>query len=527
MVKDSNIFLGSGTSITKVPELDIYIPITETSGTLSTVTATPTFVSKFSFVKDLYIGCVLRIYSSANAFKTMHRVTGNSATTVSFTPSATIASGDYVVIDSYGAPCPAPKDSSTARLLADTWLGLTESITFPEVEVEIKPLNLSLGGSRNITYQYKGIETAQSASLDIVANQASWLYYFFGRCTNVDIGNVDASDAFSESAPTGAAPTGSSPDYTAVAGKTYIEYDAVTETGPIFRRTIGTSIIPFVNPAIEDQSAMHPITAPSLSSGKIQNAIEYTFAEQEGDLLPSFAMEQVFSKLTDSAGGSNIYRTETAETNESFNFVRIARGCKVNTLTLSANENEEVKINIDASTRAVHKLESDENYDARRGVTDETSFFNFSSVAEFREPFFFSDGTFSVFGQSFLKINTLSINMNNNLQERRFLGVGNKSVQEAIPTQRTYEITFTGHVTDNLLFNELLNQTENTGTSQLLELVFTKATGERITLKFKDYFVTSANFPLTEDKGPIVVEATVTPRNLHECKVRTHWLLQG
>jgi len=283
---------------------------------------------------------------------------------------------------------------------------------------------------------------------------------------------------------------------------------------------------PYINKATESVSELRQVeNSPSMSSGSISNSIEYTFEEQNGDLLPSFALEQVLSKLVDPAGSTDIYRTETSETDESFNFVKIARGCRLNTLSMSANENEEVKMNLDISTRNVHSLDNDESYDARRGVTDETTFFNFSSVGEFREPFFFSDGTFKVFNQSFLKINSLTINMNNNLQERRFLGVGNKSVQEAIPAQRTYEITFTGHVTDDLLYRELLNSTENT--TQTMEIIFEKANGEKITLKFSDYFVTANNFPIPDDKGPIVVEATVMPRNLSECKVLTHWMLQG
>jgi hypothetical protein len=142
-----------------------------------------------------------------------------------------------------------------------------------------------------------------------------------------------------------------------------------------------------------------------------------------------------------------------------------------------------------------------------------------------REPFFFSDGTFKLLGESFLKINSLTLTMNNNLQDRRFLGVGSKDVQEAIPAQRTYEISFTGHVTDDALYTALLNDSENT--TQTIELIFTKANGETITLKFTDYFISANNFPIPEDKGPIVVEATVMPRNLNLCTVKTHWLLQG
>tara|TARA_A200000159_G_C7338683_1_gene346227 strand:+ start:12475 stop:14055 length:1581 start_codon:yes stop_codon:yes gene_type:complete len=526
MAVNTDIFLGSGASITKIPELDIYFPITETSGTLTTVTASTAsgteFGTDFKLVNNLYIGCVFKKYTGGNAYASTHRITGNTANTITFNPSTTISSGDYFVIDSYGAPCPAPAVGAKKTLLADTWLGITESITFPTTEVEMKQTNLSLGGSRNFTYQYKGIETAGAADLSIVANHGAWLYYFLGKCTNVDIGNVSGG-TFSETALSGngaanAANAGG-------ANEIYINYNDVEETGPIFFRSVGTVMTPYVNPAQDVAGNIDRITASSLSSGEIQQGIKYTFGEQEHDLLPSFAMEQTIGKLTDPAGSTNIYDTDSTETLESFNFVKIARGCRVNTLTLTANENEELKMSISANTRNVHALETDEQYRARRGVEDETAFFNFNSVDEFREPFFFSDGTFKCFGHPFLKINTLTLTMNNNLQDRRFFGVGSKSIQESIPAQRSYELSFTGHVTDDRLYQELVNNTEDT--TNTIELTFKKSTGEEVVLKFSKYYLSANNFPIPDDKGPLVVEATVMPRELTECTVLTHWMLQG
>lgn len=535
MVKNTDIFLGSGASITKIPELDIYFPIQETSGTVTTVTANGSttttvadvvFGTDFSLVNNLYVGCLFRKYSSGNALQTTHRITANTATTISFTPSATLSSGDYFVIDNYGAPCPAPKINTDKKtLLADTWLGIVESLTFPTTEVEMKQTNISLGGKRNFTYQYKGIETAGAADINLVANQGTWLYYFFGKCTNVDIGNVNASDVLVE-----AGLSGSNPANRAVPASEngiYINYDDVEETGPIFHRSIGTVMTPYVNPAQDTVAGLHIVTLPTVgTNGKIEDAIEYTFAEQDGDLLPSFALEQVFSKLVDHDGGTDIYETETAETNESFNFVKIARGCRVNTLTMTANENEEVKMTVNANTRNVHNLESNEEYTARRGVVDETNFFNFTATPELREPFFFSDGSLKAFNVDFLKVTSLTLTMNNSLTDKRYLGVGNKSIQEALPAQRTYEIQFNGYVTDNQLYKELINNTENTGSNHV-ELIFTKSTGENIVLKFKNYFLSANEFPMPDDKGPIEVSATIMPRDLQECKVRTHWMLQG
>lgn len=397
------------------------------------------------------------------------------------------------------------------RLMSDSWLGIAESITFPTTEIEMKQTNLSLGGSRNWTYQYKGIETAGTADLNLIANHGSWLYYFFGKCSGISI---------ADNAPSGTAPTS---EYVAEsANALYVNYGSTTDTGPLFFRSIGTVMTPPVDITTDTKANLDKVVAlPAMASGSIQNAITYTFQEQNADVLPSFALEQVFSKLP----STNTYRTNTANDDEDTNFVKIARGCRVNTLSMTANENEEVKFNLSCNTRNVHTLDKTESYDARRGVVDETTFFNFTSVDEFREPFFFSDGTLKAFSQDFFKITSLTLTMNNTLTDKRFLGIGNKSVQDAIPAQRTYEIQITGYATDDKLYNELINNTEET--SNNIELIFTKSNGENITLKFKDYFLSANEFPMADDKGPIEVTGTIMPRNLVECTVKTHWHLLG
>ena len=118
-----------------------------------------------------------------------------------------------------------------------------------------------------------------------------------------------------------------------------------------------------------------------------------------------------------------------------------------------------------------------------------SSFFNYGPQPTFLEPFS-SRGYFKIFGQQFLKINSLTLTMNNNLTDRRFIGVGNTSIKEGIPAQRTYELQFTGHVTDDKLYTELLSRTDdNTASGEYIELQFEKANGENFNLKFTDYFV--------------------------------------
>lgn len=512
---NTDIFLGSGASLTFVPETDIYVPISAISGQ-NEITVATDFSDDYRLVNDLYVGCVIEYYDNGT-FESSHRITANTHNTITFSPaipsSITVStSDDYFHIRGYGAPVPGPSDSTTARLLADEWLGILESATFPTTEVEMKQVNLSLGGSRNFTYQYKGIETASGANLGIVANHAAWLYYFLGKCTTISATSAAESLAAGD-------------EFTAqTSGATYFDSGAHVETGPIFYRSVGTVICPPILKGSDALADMDKLTVPAESSGSMTNGITYTFAEQDTDNLPSFAIEQVFSKLP----SSNTYRTETGADDESLNFVQIARGNRVNTLTLTANENEEIKMTLDLNSRAVHSLDQTESYDARRGVTDETSFFNYGSQPTFLEPFFFSRGYFKIFGQQFLKINSLTLTMNNNLQDRRFIGVGNTSIKEGIPAQRTYELQFTGHVTDDKLYTELLSRTgDNTDSGEYIELQFEKANGENFNLKFTDYQTSAVNFPIPDDKGPVVVEATIMPRTLQSCTAVSHWILQG
>ena len=541
---NTDIFLGSGASITFIPENDLFIGVglKDGGGALdgsaqSIIQVNSTFDTDFELITNLYKGCLLERYNNSDALQSTHRITANDANSFTITPSASAAATDYFIVKSYGAPVPAPV-STAKRLLSDQWLGILETATFPNSEVEMKQLNTSLGGSRNFTYQYKGITTFTGGNLGFISNQGTWLYYFLGKCTQL-ICSTDAlatalsTDSHRQTLAHGSSDNNSflirSMDATTneVAAGDDATILGIVETGPIFRRTVGNKICPPITPFEASDAQLdfyHKLDRPT-GSTTLSKAITYTFAEQDSDLLPSFALEQNLSKLT---GTATQYRTDSDAAAEDLNFVKIARGCRVNTLTMTANENEEVKMTLDLSVRNVHTLAQDEVYDARRGVDDETNFINYetsTNAAETREPFFFSDGTFKLLGNTFLKINSLTLTMNNNLQDRRFIGVGSKDVGESIPAQRTYEISFTGHVSDDALYTALLNDSEDT--TQTIELTFTKANGENITLKFDDYFISANNFPIPDDKGPLVVEATVMPRTLNTCTVKTHWVLQG
>ena len=536
-----NIFLGSHASLTLVPETDLYIPLDHSNSTTTTLRAHDDWEAHFLMVTNLYTGCTVELYD-AGATTTVistHTISSNDEKDLIITPahSHTLADGDFIHIRGYGAPCVGEKNSSTKRLNADNWLGLVETATFPNVEVEMKQLNLSLGGSRNFTHQYKGIETSSGGNIALMANHGAWLYYALGRCTTI-VATFEANPATDLLNAHG---TNSSAD-----DRRYVYLDTTNggaetgtitsseflDQGPIFYKTArgSNTLTPPLLQGFDVASNTELLQRPVTSATAVTNPITYTFAEANGETLPSFALEQTLAKST-------TLTTNTAADSEDTTFVRIATGNRVNTFTMTANENEEVKMTMDLNTRTVHKLPQNENYEARGGISDNRQLFNFEQAndtsstdkdPEFLEPFFFSSGLFSIFGQQFLKVTNLTLTINNNLQDKRYIGIGNKSIKEGIPAQRNYEVSFTAMVTDDKLFEELFNQNETDNTAAtLLTLQFDKANGEQILIKLADYHLSGANFTIPEDKGPITVEGTVMPRSLESCTVKTHWVLQG
>ena len=544
-----DIFLGSQASLTMIPEVDLYVLLDHSHSTgngdnasnTNAVKVHSTWADHFLMVNNLYVGCTVELYASASPtdIVSIHTITSNTDNDIFLTPDPrTIISGDFLHIRGYGAPCVGEKSGTVKRLNADNWLGLLETGTFPNLEVEMKQLNLSLGGSRNFTHQYKGIETASGGNLALMANHGAWLYYALGKCTEITatFGNPSARSPADLLNAHGTPTVDDRRHVYLESSNSTGEHTVNTflDQGPIFYKTARGSdtLVPPILSGVDEAGTSELLNRATTTATALTTPITYKFEEADGEKLPSFALEQTLAKSS-----TLTTKTSPSGSSEDTTFVRIARGNRVNTFTMTANENEEVKMTLDLNTRAIHALEQDESYEARAGISDNRQLFNFEQAndssttdkdAEFLEPFFFSSGLFSIFGQDFLKVTNLQFTINNNIQDKRFVGVGNKSIKDGIPAQRNYEVTFTAMVTDDKLFEELLNQNEIKDTSStLLTLQFDKANGEQILIKLQDYYLSAANFTIPDDKGPITVEGTVMPRTLNSCTVKTHWVLQG
>ena len=128
----------------------------------------------------------------------------------------------------------------------------------------------------------------------------------------------------------------------------------------------------------------------------------------------------------------------------------------------------------------------------------------------------------------------MNLTINNSVTDKRYIGQYNKQIKMAHPAQRTYELSMTAQVTDRRLFDELRRLSphrnslplETDGTNALIQLLFTKVNGERIKLQFDDYMIGTANFPIPDDRGPVVVDFSIMPLRVGTIDAISGWVMQ-
>ena len=397
---------------------------------------------------------------------------------------------------------------TSPTLLSDNWLGLVNTIAPPSVDVEMKQLNLALGGTRNFNYQYKGAETLGNASIDVSASHGMWLYYALGSMSyTIAAGNLNSS---SLSAATPAADS---------------SFGLATGGSNIYR-TKGSVIVPT------------PPAGTVLSNYKqIKGPVEYVFSESDSGDLPSFALEVTAEK------GNITYATQDATDDFRKHYSRIYTGLQVNTLTMNFEEGQELKMTIDAMARKAHDAAN--NYTPKAGVTANTNLFNLKTgtillTADDTKPYMFSDGSIKVYGQSLGRVKNGSITITNSLTAQRFIGNYDRSITSATTAgQRIYTVTLTLLITDRKMWEELRNENETTTTKSSsgsatsefgdIELEFEKDsnTQDKLVIKLKDYLTSNVDIPFPDDKGALEVVVTLQPRNLSTCTYTGKWIIQG
>ena len=396
------------------------------------------------------------------------------------------------------------------RLLSDTWIGLADSITVPTTSVEMKQLNLASAGTRNYIYQFKGAESTDGGSINLFANNFSFLYYALGKKVIGTVGNETSATLTNEHITSG------------LSGTNFI-FDDTGNTGDRFYRVEGNTICPPIRKGIDDTAGVKKVGTGA------SDFITYTYTEENGEELPSFALEYTLKK------GSQLSTVATDANSEAV-YSKIYPGCQVNTLTITADEGQEIKLDVSLMTKTT--VVADTNYETFNGETDVQNFVNYGSRVGgqagqddgLMTPYFFSDGTIEMFGNEYIRIQNCTLTINNGLQDKRYIGRTNKTIKTMVTGQRTYELSFTGYVTDDAIFEALRNDTVyglQSSDNQDIKLNFYKANGEQVQLHFRNYVVKTADFPLTNDNSPISVSWTIEPLTLAKAEETTYWVIQG
>ena len=476
----AEVFVGAGAGATFVPEMDIQLNDVVFSSNVGTLHAGDQAL--IALVPDLYVGCRVTIGSTDTI------ITANTATTI--TVESVSDSTSDVTIHGFGAPVPGPKSGSTPTLLSDHWLGLVDTFTPPNVEVEMKQLNLAVSGSRNYQHQFKAAETVSGGSLELMLNNGSWLYYALGAATYT----IDTTDGTT----------------TAWAGDTndFLVFDA----GDKIVRSIAGNEYPLRLHSGGTALTSGGVDVSNYYIARNTAELDYTFTELNGDTLPSFALEVTYDKST--VGASTVIDSNTNNVNR---YCRIFTGCQVNSLTLNFEEGQELRATVDMVTRRA--FDAPNGFLPRRGVAvGVNDLQNYSSTDDDNYPFLFSDGSIKLFGQNVTRVKSGSLTISNEIQPQRFVGNTNRETMSAhIPGQRTYEVSLTMLVTDTELWDELRKQDEYNVDTGLLELKFTKGNGEEIEIKLDDYIIQNVEVPFPADKGPVEVVATISARTLTSC----------
>ena len=459
-------------------------------------------------------------------------------------------------------------------LCSDNWLGLVNTITPPTVDVEMKQLNMAMGGTRNFSHQFKGVENFGEASIDLALNNGSWLYYALGTMTftatqSKNGGLINAIDNKSFSGTTSASDgtvsyaTTSSGSGTGATLNITVASNAVTNmainavgTGYADNETLTATVggldvtcavngldgDNLANAGVEnggvyyynnkfyrrEDSVLLPSKVWNTSDGSYLELdrtlpVTYTVTESDSGTLPSFALEVTTEK--GNVTNTNYVQDAADETL----FSRIFTGCQVSSMVMNFEEGQELKSTISAVTRKAH--DAPEKYIPKRQKRTADALFNFSSTDIDNNPYMFSDGTINLFGQNWARIKSGSLTISNNLTPQRFIGQYDRGIISSyIPGQRTYEISLNLMITDRSLWDYLRTQNETASTEAdmgTIKLAFEKSTTDKFNIEFDNYLIQSVDIPFPEDKGALEVAVTLQARTLSACTYTGKWVIQG
>jgi len=255
------------------------------------------------------------------------------------------------------------------------------------------------------------------------------------------------------------------------------------------------------------------------TTNELRYGITHTFYGNSS--VPTFAIEQSFRKSDATPGSEHL--------------LRVFSGCKVNSVTCSADTEGEVKLNgeyeatrmfTDTESRFVtpHRLfENTANTNIKRRVS--------GIAVNGEKPYLFQHIIFSAFGAPVVRATQLEFSVNNTNTARYYIRgtdgtyASTDQVSEAAvnyateitEAQREYTFKFNALVEDNRFFEQLRQRKHFLNTNDIT-IVLSKpgsaSNRQRATITIEDYTVLKAEMPIPDDKGPVTANVELAVRHL-------------
>jgi hypothetical protein len=282
-----------------------------------------------------------------------------------------------------------------------------------------------------------------------------------------------------------------------------------------FAHSVGSVGVERLQYASDDARGSPNIVA---SSKELQFGVEHTLF---GDTsLPTFMIEQSFRRDNATPGTEQL--------------LRLYNGCKVGSISFSANTEGEVKLQVD--------YEGGRHYTDTAGVfTPHRMFENTANTAINRKasgiavngekPYLFQDLSFEVFGRPVLRATQIEFSINNSNQARHFIRgyegntTDNDQVQlggvqmplDITEAQREYTFSFSAMIEDDQLWEQIRTRKHHQNTNDItltMKKRGSNSTRENATITIEDYTITKADHQMPDDKGAVIVQVELVVRHL-------------
>jgi hypothetical protein len=282
-----------------------------------------------------------------------------------------------------------------------------------------------------------------------------------------------------------------------------------------FAHSVGSVGVERLQYASDDARGSPNINA---TSKELQFGVEHTLF---GDTsLPTFMIEQSFRRDNATPGTEQL--------------LRLYNGCKVNSLSFSANTEGEVKLQVD--------YEGGRHYtDTASAFTPHRMFENTANTAINRKasgiaingekPYLFQDLNFEVFGRPVLRATQVEFGIDNSNQARHFIRgysgntTDNDQVQLAgvqmpldiTEAQRNYTFSFSAMVEDDQLWEQIRTRKHHQNTNDItltMKKRGSNSTREDATITIEDYTIVKADHQIPDDKGAVIVQVELAVRHL-------------